>query len=412
VAALRLPLLAINIAIGLLLVRLFEREAGLRPRMALLASLFFILAAPKTSATFVEPSGGNVEPLLYVILLWMLRRRPVWFGLVLAVGFLQREFTAYGALAVVLVSLARGEWRDGRDAVRRALLALGTAAAAWAFVQVLRPLASAAGPGTSIADLSVPPNNLLSMFYRFCFDLQTIPGGLTRLATQHWRRLFGTYPSVLMDSVGLESRAVEGAPGLGWLLAVAAIFAVVRLAMTARRSPSPRQSGFAPFLLITGVVSAFVFVISRCGFVETTRYDLLSVLGACGLAGCFFIWERSPWMRRAAAAVVLAWAAVSATGHAQIWWEYSQHPPLSAKVQIIDALEARGIKYATADYWLAYYISFITNERIIASSTEVVRIDAYQHLVNQHKDQAVWISRRPCPSGPSEFVGAYLCRPE
>src|SRR6476619_2984791 len=43
VAALKLPLLAINLAIALLLVWMLEREAGLRPTLAALAAVFFIL---------------------------------------------------------------------------------------------------------------------------------------------------------------------------------------------------------------------------------------------------------------------------------------------------------------------------------------------------------------------------------
>jgi hypothetical protein len=95
--ALKLPLLAVNLAVGILLVEVFVRELGLRPVLALVASLFFILAPPGTVATLLAPDGGNVEPFLYVILLWLTRRRPIWFGLILGVGFLQREFTIYGA---------------------------------------------------------------------------------------------------------------------------------------------------------------------------------------------------------------------------------------------------------------------------------------------------------------------------
>ena len=32
------------------------------------------------------------------------RRRPGWFGLILGVGFLHREFTAHGAVALVLIA--------------------------------------------------------------------------------------------------------------------------------------------------------------------------------------------------------------------------------------------------------------------------------------------------------------------
>src|SRR6476620_5978720 len=50
VTALRLPLLAINIAIALLLLRGLVRETGLRPALAVVPTLLFALAAPGITA--------------------------------------------------------------------------------------------------------------------------------------------------------------------------------------------------------------------------------------------------------------------------------------------------------------------------------------------------------------------------
>ena len=95
VTGLRLPLLAINIAIALLLLRGLVRETGLRPAVALVPTLLFALAAPGVTARLLDANGGNVEPLLYVLLLWMTRHRPRWCGFIFAIGFLQREFLVY-----------------------------------------------------------------------------------------------------------------------------------------------------------------------------------------------------------------------------------------------------------------------------------------------------------------------------
>ena len=38
----------------------------------------------------------NIEPFLVVLLLWYTRHRPLPFGMILAIGFLHREFVAYG----------------------------------------------------------------------------------------------------------------------------------------------------------------------------------------------------------------------------------------------------------------------------------------------------------------------------
>ena len=63
-----------------LLLRTFCRETGLRPALAFAASLFFVLPAPGTAAQLVEASGENIEPFLYIVLLWLTRNRPNWEG--------------------------------------------------------------------------------------------------------------------------------------------------------------------------------------------------------------------------------------------------------------------------------------------------------------------------------------------
>src|SRR2546422_5584469 len=114
---------------------------------------------------------------------------------------------------------------------------------------------------------------------------------------------------------------------------------------------------FAVYLLLVGILSAAVYSLGRCGTVSSVRYDLLSLLGATGLAGWYLASERRSLFRWAGTAVILAWATLSATAHGRIWNEYEFHrPPFSAKASIAPHLEARGIRYAISDYWIAYYV--------------------------------------------------------
>ncbi len=115
---LRLPLLFVNIGLATLLIQLLQRELRLRPWMALLVATPFLLAPPDTSMQLIEPSGGNVEPLLMVPLLWLLRRHPLTFGAVLAAGFLQRVFAIYALGALLLVELADGSLFSRATATR------------------------------------------------------------------------------------------------------------------------------------------------------------------------------------------------------------------------------------------------------------------------------------------------------
>jgi len=84
---------------------------------------------------------------------------------------------------------------------------------------------------------------------------------------------------------------------------------------------------------------------------------------------------------------------------------------VSAKQQIIDQLEARHIKYATADYWLSYYISFLTRESIIVTPNDFPRIGIHIRAVQAHQSEAVRIARTPCAGGEEVVTGVYFCRP-
>ena len=74
------------------------------------------------------------------------------------------------------------------------------------------------------------------------------------------------------------------------------------------------------------------------------------------------------------------------------------------------SLEARGVKYGTADYWIAYYITFLTRERIILRSSDFLRIRPYDSIVAAHANEAVTVSRKPCAGGRALVEGVYLCR--
>ncbi len=413
VAALKFPLLLINLVVGLLLVRLLYREAGLRPALGLVASLFFVVAPPGTAAALLDASGGNLEPFLYVLLLWMTRRRPVWFGLIAGIGFLQREFTVYGILAIALIELAHGTLltREGR---RGAFAAARTAAEVWLVVQWLKQFASAAGPGTTQADVHAPVNNLLEVFGRLCIDPRLMMTGVERLLTVHWPALFGISAHPLSE-FGVESQLVQGLPWFGFVLAGAMTLAAVRVAMHVRRERRwAPENDFCAYLVLVGLFSAGAYTLGRCGVIviQTMRYDLLSVIGAVGLGAWFLVVERRRWLRSAWIGAVLAWALIAMVGHGRLLAQYTSRPPIGDKQLIVRYLEAKNIKYASSDYWIAYYVTFITNERIIVASNDVARIRRYQDIVDDHRAESVVISRQPCDAGRRMFEGVWFCPPQ
>ncbi len=412
VAALKFPLLLMNLAVGLLLVWMLGREVGLHPAAAFVASLFFVMAPPGTASKFLEASGGNLEPLLLALLLWLTRRRPAWFGFIAGVGFLQREFTIYAIVAVGAIELARGTLltREGR---RGAFAALRTAAEVWLVVQWLKQYDSAAGPGTTWATLTSPPNNLLEVLGRLCIDPRTMATGVARLVDVHWAQLFGVSPHTLV-AFGIDSAVSQGLPWFGLVLAGAMALAAARVAAFVWTDPRWLETyDFCAYLVLVGALSAGMYALGRCGVVAigTIRYDLLSLLGAVGLGAWFLAVERRAALRRAWVGAIVAWAVLAGVAHGRLWAEYLAHPPVGDKRLIARYLEAKGITYARADYWIAYDVTFLTGERVIVASTDFVRIALYQREVAAHRAESIVIARHPCDGGEAIFEGVWFCPP-
>ena len=135
------------------------------------------------------------------------------------------------------------------------------------------------------------------------------------------------------------------------------------------------------------------------------------MLGAVGLAGWYLRVERSRAVGATWALCCAAIFAISIAAHARLLAEYATRPPVALKQDLIRELDARNIRYAYADFWTSYYVSFMTRERIIVASDDAVKVRTYNRLVDAHRDEAVRISRRPCPDGQQLTAAFWICKP-
>ena len=115
VAVLKTPLVLLNVLAAVLLMRGVSTRLRLRPAVGFVAALPFIVPTPPVAGSLLQTLGASgVEPILYVLFLWMLRGRPFAFGALLAFGFLHREFTMYALPALVVLHAAdRSLWSPG-----------------------------------------------------------------------------------------------------------------------------------------------------------------------------------------------------------------------------------------------------------------------------------------------------------
>ncbi len=226
VTALKLPLLAINFAVAVLLIRLLTDETRVPPITSGLSAIFFVLPPPSTAAKLLEPSGGTLQPLLYVLLLWLTRQRPVWCGLILGIGVLNREFTIYAFVALLILGDAERSWLN-RHNLRRLLTVVCVAGLVWIGGQLAGRYGSAEGPGSAWADLA-PGAKRVEIANRLCLDWRAVPRGYLDIARIHWPLLFGTELRPLRG-FNIESDVNQGFRGAGVVLGIAMLLAVVRI---------------------------------------------------------------------------------------------------------------------------------------------------------------------------------------
>jgi hypothetical protein len=407
---LKLPLLAMNAAIAILLVRTFEREMGLRPALAALAALPFVLPSVGLAAVFVDSSGGSLEPFLYVLLIWVTRDRPLVCGVVVGIGFLNREFTVYGVVALACLQALDRTLLTRAGAIRAGRM-LGVAAAVWLAAQGLKLLSSASGPGTSVADTFTASNNVVELAARTCVSPAKAIAGAGRLFSVHWPAILGTAPYPL-TAFSIESRVTQGAAGSSWLPAAIVLLSVAGIAVSPRSGDGTRpRPRFAQYLILVGAFSVAGYLFGRCGVVNfySMRYELLSLLAITGLAGWFLSGRPAKPLLAAWLVAFAAWIGILAVPHVRLIAEYATDPPVPAKEALIRALDARGIRYGKADYWLAYYIDFMTNERMVFAADAPQRILLYNAIVADHGAEAVRLSRKRCDGGILLVPGVYQC---
>jgi hypothetical protein len=397
VTMLRLPLMLINIAVVILLIRVLT-AGGVPSDLAFVATLPIAAGGPVATAQLLSALGASVEPLLYVIALWTLRNRPVPFGVVLGIASIHREFTVFALPAVVIL-----QWLELRK-VRWPAVLKSTAACAitWIAIDQLKRHVSVAGPGSettvgaggSLALEAVHVGRLLS------FDPGLYFGRLHLLLTQGLPDLFGARPLPLFTG-GIWGVGSVGSWFAGAALVAAAVFCAGRLMWLVLQGER-RGVQFPIFLALVSIQALVAYGLhggTEIEFRTELNYVLLVLLLPVALFGAYFHVEARRGYRRTAVALISVWALLMLTDSASLAREYVVSPPPSPHRTLADYLTKRGIKYAWAGYWDSYRVTFLSRERAIVASEDIVRVPGYQSRVERNRANAARIIRMPCGGG-------------
>ena len=381
VAVMRLPIVALNAGVAVALISMLSSELRLRPALAFVAALPFVMPSAGAAYQLLEVAGASVEPLSYVLALWWLRRRPIAFGVLLAIGYLHREFTIFALPALILV-----EWRDWLERVRtdRRYIAslLGGFVSVWILAGVLKASAAPGGIGLQVASLRG----------QMCLDWASVKANVQALVAEALPALFGLQPLPL-SALRMTTPVVAGSFAVGYIVFAGLIVMLTRF-LRHRAVPA-----FAGYLILVGVFTAGVYPLSCQVMLHAPplfRYLLLCLFIPVGLIGMFLAGETSRVMRAIVAGVVLVWSAANLADTVRVMRTAVADPPLNEHRALVDYLLSHRVRYARAIYWDAYVVDFLSRERVITASTDVVRIPEYQEEVDAHAPDAVMLQRMPC----------------
>lgn len=410
VFALKLPLVFMNVGVGLATMMAMVR-AGVSPSVALLLALPVLVPAPVSGAGLMDALGMTVEPALFILLLWFLRARPLLFGVMACLGFHVREFVAYGVAALVAVDLLTGALLTPdrrRHWVRVALAVAGTAA----LIAGAARFGSVRGPGSWAG---IVEGNLGTLGNAFCFSPAQAVRNVADLPTSFLGVLWGAAPAPLSDAA-VHSQVTQGAHGAWPVLGLLLIVLLVRTAgwhagRLWRQRATPLV-GFGTYLMLVGAQAVLVYAVSRCGPISTLtlRYGLLGLFLPTGLALLYWSVEESRAWRGVLGVTFGLLLLLNVWPHVHLWHEQAGQFTPTNRVQLVRALEARGIRYARSDYWTAYYVAFLSQERIIMGTTSQPRILVYERALAWHASDVVHIETTPCDASPPIVPGYYICR--
>lgn len=411
IAAIKMPLLLANVGVGVWLVRALH-GVGLAPRVALVAALPVLLVAPIGSARLMDALGMGVEPFVFLAAVWVTRRHPLAFGIVAGIGFLVREFVAYGVAAVWLVDLLTRRESVQAHVRHWALVAVaftGTKAG----IDAVHRFGSPAGPGTWFTEQ--PADNLTTLTKAFCIAPQQAVDNVLTLGQSYLGALLGAAPLAVSEGA-VQTQVTQGQAWLWPLLGLVLALVAVRLmghwrVLWAQRHTAGVQ--LAAFLVLVGLQAVIVYAISRCGPIQvlTMRYAMFGIFLPVGLALACLLVEPARLVRRTLLTMLVLSAGVNAWAHATLWHEQVTRPHVTNRTALARELEARGLHVVRSDYWTAYYVSFMSQERVIVGTTEFPRIAEHERRVALHPGPVPTVSMTPCGSAPPLVPGYWLCEP-
>ena len=393
IALLKAPFVPINVlAVGVLYLVL-RKSARLDVAASTIVAATLALPTVVLSQSFMNASGGHLEPVLYVTLVFLLRRRPIALGVAGAFMVAHREVTAVALFALLAVELWRTEDRrrvSGRWLKTAVVFAIALAAIRWA-----------AHWSTNYGGLEAgyaPTNDVANSISWLATDASV---------------LLGLAPHDLRDA-GFLLPFVEGSRVSAVAIGVLAVLAIVTVARSWRSWRRDASNEVGEYLVLTCALVALAFV-GREMTHDTLliRYLFMLALLPAALGAWILAGETSRALRLTTLAALIWLAAANGVANGKYYRALSDARLPDRLGAVATFLDEQGVTTGIAPYWVAYNLTFRTGGKVHVASSELVRIPAYQEEYDAHRDRAVRIDVGPCDSGREILVrGVKVCMPK
>ena len=380
-SALKAPLLVVNLVTVALLLYLLRRDARMSLAKAALATMPLIAPPVVLSAHLMANTGANPWVLMYVALIWLLRGRPITLGLMLGAAYFQREFVLMGFLALICTDVLETGSVVIKGRLRARMITLMIAFATYHILvgigQFSPEFVGVGTPRPHMVDAGQFGQNfmyLLTTLMPPLLGMDTLPasayGILTNLPTEP----------------------------LAWLLVNVALVGAVKLATLVslwqdRRSLLRSSRLSLPLYLIiaaVGQVMLYALFIAKNDTV-LVRYVLMVPLALVGVFALALLEAERHVSKRGAVMITVAILSLTLSNLAEtarMAYAQSKTPVTLPAVSIAEYLVDHGYHYGWANYWDAYAVSFISNERVIISGSDHSRVTRYRELLKSHENEA------------------------
>jgi hypothetical protein len=216
---------------------------------------------------------------------------------------------------------------------------------------------------------------------------------LTGLLFVQLPTLLGAAPRRLAD-FNIISGLTVGTYVAGAVFVIWFAVVVTRL-LYERRFQREELDGISFYLLLVGLGQLTAFLLFTPAPKERMliRYLLLSLLGICGLIG--IAWKR-PSLRAPTLVCIGFLSAANLWGNLRLVAEYATNRPRRDLNVLADYLVEHRVQYGYADYWTAYDVSWLTQERAIVTPQRggYDRIKRYRAAVEGHASETYRIVGR------------------